>query len=409
MSTDQPTNQSTSSSQPDEEAPTGETEPGHREESPREGSPGKGSPKEVRPIYLRPADEKELGRVVAARGGYKSVPHLLREYLSRSLIPRIREGRCFPGRLLAETTGRASSGASGKSPAGGSAKGQAGSRARTKIQLGLESWAPVEAAARALTGALRRLEERRARDGGAGALPFCRCGEAEVVRAAAREIATWSRGGPPELFSRESAYQWLGPRLVEPSREDPNKGKDPGKEGASRGEPGREPPHQVLPILPGRERGGKQVHYFITGEARESLKSKGAQLGQTGSDLARRATRMLIRRVEEAPAEALEYITEESGLYREPRGEGAKSFQVYLAPETKRRLEQAVARLNQRLGRSDRLGGNGRLGRDSRLGRDGRLGQLAVLQAAARLALEAPDEEMRPPLPGAGDRAGESG
>ncbi len=129
MSTDQPTNQSTSSSQPDEEAPTGETEPGHREESPREGSPGKGSPKEVRPIYLRPANEKELGRVVAARGGYKSVPHLLREYLSRSLIPRIREGRCFPGRLLAETTGRASSGASGKSPAGGSAKGQAGSRA----------------------------------------------------------------------------------------------------------------------------------------------------------------------------------------------------------------------------------------------------------------------------------------
>ncbi len=122
MSTDQPT----SSSQPDEDGHTGETEPGHTkgrpgegrpgEGSPREESPGERSPKEGRPIYLRPADEKELGRVVAARGGYKSVPHLLREYLSRSLIPRIREGRCFPGRLLAETTGRASSGASGKSP-----------------------------------------------------------------------------------------------------------------------------------------------------------------------------------------------------------------------------------------------------------------------------------------------------
>ena len=61
------------------------------------------------------------------------------------------------------------------------------------------------------------------------------------------------------------------------------------------------------------------------------------------------------------------------------------------------RVEQAVARLNRG------PGGNGRLGRDRRLG------QLAVLQAAARLALEAPDEEMRPPLPGAGDRAGESG
>lgn len=263
-----------STDQSDEGRPNGETEPGHREESPREGSPGKGSPKEGRPIYLRPADEKELGRVVAARGGYKSVPHLLREYLSRSLIPRIREGRCFPGRLLAETTGRASSGASGKSPTGGkspagdSAKGQADSQARTKIQLGLESWEPVEAAAKALTGALRRLEERRAREGGAGALPFCRCGEAEVVRAAAREIATWSRGGPPELFSQESACRWLGP-----SRE------DSAREGASRRETSREPPHQVLPILPGRERGGKPVQYYITEEAKKRLKSKGAQLG----------------------------------------------------------------------------------------------------------------------------------
>ncbi|MCS3679312.1 hypothetical protein GGP72_003262 [Salinibacter ruber] len=369
MSTDQPmSNQSTSSSQPDEEGHTGETEPGHQE----------GSAKEGRPIYLRPADEKELGRVVAARGGYKSVPHLLREYLHRSLIPRIQEGRCFPGRLLAETTGRASSGASGKSPTGGkspagdSAKGQADSQARTKIQLGLESWVAVEAAARALTGALRRLEERRAREGGAGALPFCRCGEAEVVRAAAREIATWSRGGPPELFSQESACRWLGP-----SRE------DSAKEGASRREPGREPPHQVLPILPGRERGGKPVQYYITEEAKKRLKSKGAQLGQTGSDLARRATRMLIRRVEEAPAEALRHITEESRLYREPREGETSGFQVYLAVKTKRRVERAVARLNQRPGRGDRLG------------------QLDVLQAAARLAIETPDEKMRPPLPGA--------
>ncbi len=371
MSTDQPT----SSSQLGEDGHNGETEPSHQEESPKEGSP-----KEGKPIYLRPADEKELGRVVAARGGYKSVPHLLREYLSRSLIPRIREGRCFPGRLLAETTGRASSGASGKSPTGGKspAGDSAGNQSRTKLQLGLESWAPVEAAARALTGALRRLEERRARDGGAGALPFCRCGEAEVVRAAAREIATWSRGGPPELFSQESASEWLGPRLENPNGEDPN------RETPSQREPGREPPHQVLPILPGRERGGKPVQYYITEEAKKRLKSKGAQLGQTGSDLARRATRMLIRRVEEGPAEALRHITEESSLYREPREGETSGFQVYLAVKTKRRAERAVARL--------------------RRGPGGRPDQKSFLQAAARLAIEAPDEEMRPPLPGARDR-----
>ncbi len=360
-----------STNQSDEGRPNRETEPVPEEEPVPDEKFGA---KEGRLIYLRPADEKELGRVVAARGGYKSVPHLLREYLSRSLIPRIREGRCFPGRLLAETTGRASSGASGKSPTGGKspAGDSAGNQSRTKLQLGLESWAPVEAAARALTGPLRRLEERRAREGGAGALPFCRCGEAEVVRAAAREIATWSRGGPPELFSQESACRWLGP-----SRE------DSAKEGASRREPGREPPHQVLPILPGRERGGKPVQYYITESAKKRLKSKGAQLGQTGSDLARRATRMLIRRVEEAPAEALRHITEDSSLYREPREGETSGFQVYLAVKTKRRVERAVARLNQRPGRGDRLG------------------QLDVLQAAARLAIETPDEEMRPPLPGA--------
>lgn len=365
-----------SSDQSDEGRPNGETEPVPEEEPVPDEKFGS---KEGRLIYLRPADEKELGRVVAARGGYKSVPHLLREYLSRSLIPRIREGRCFPGRLLAETTGRASSGASGKSPTGGKspAGDSAGNQSRTKLQLRLESWAPVEAATKALTGALRRLEERRAREGGAGALPFCRCGEAEVVRAAAREIATWSRGGPPELFSQESASDWLGPRLESPNVEDPN------RETPSQREPGREPPHQVLPILPGRERGGKPVQYYITESAKKRLKSKGAQLGQTGSDLARRATRMLTRRVEEAPAEALRHITEDSSLYREPREGETSGFQVYLAVKTKRRAERAVARL--------------------RRGPGGRPDQKSFLQAAARLAIEAPDEEMRPPLPGARD------
>lgn len=159
-------------------------------------------------------------------------------------------------------------------------------------------------------------------------------------------------------------------------------------EGASRREPGREPPHQVLSILPGRGRGGKPVQYYITESAKKRLKSKGAQLGQTGSDLARRATRMLTRQVEETPAEALRHITEESGLYREPREGEASGFQVYLAVKTKRRAERAVVRL--------------------RRGPGGRPDQKSLLQVAARVAIETPDEEMRPPLSGARDHPEEN-
>jgi hypothetical protein len=93
---------------------------------------------------------------------------------------------------------------------------------------------------------------------------------------------------------------------------------------------------------------------------------------------------MLIRRVEEAPAEALRHITEESRLYREPREGETSGFQVYLSVKTKRRAERAVARLRREPG--------------------GRPDQKSFLQAAARLAIEASDEEMRPPLPGARDR-----
>ncbi|WP_263788842.1 hypothetical protein [Salinibacter grassmerensis] len=359
----------------DDPSPEGEEETGREGTSGQEGTSGR---KEGKSIHLRPADAKELRRVVSARGGFKSVPHLLREHLRRSLLPRIEEGRCFPGRLLAETAGKAS-------PSSG--------QARTGIQPGLESWEPVEAAARTLTRALRRLEEERARSGGAGALPFCRCGRAEVVRAAAQEIATVGRGGPPELFSQEEACRWLGPGRETPRQEasgqEPSGQETPGKENPNRETSGREVPYQVLPILPGRERGGKGVHFYITESAKERLKSKGARLGQTGSDLARRATRMLTRWMEKAPAEALRYIREESDFYRKPRETDGSSFQAYVAPETKRRVEEATSHPGRGPGPGERPN------------------QQAFLQAAARLAIEAPDEDMLPPLPGQAGRAGE--
>jgi hypothetical protein len=322
--------------------------------------------KEGRAIFLKPADAKELKRVVSARGDYKSVPHLLRDYLDRSLLPRIREGRCFPGRLLAETAGR--------SPAG--------DQSRRKVQLGLKSWNPVAAAACKLRRDLRRLEEGRAWKGGVGALPFCRCGTAEVVRAAAREIGTWSRGGPSELFSREEASGWLGPSPVP--------GEDLGEEldekvgGMNSEASSQGKTYQVLAKLPDRERGGKPVQFFITDKAKGRLKRKGNRLNQDGSHLARRGTRLLVGWTEEAPAEAYQYISEESSLYREPREGSISGFQVYVAEETKRRVERAKARLKRKPGYGAQADEKG------------------ILQAAARLVIESDDEKMRPPLPGAG-------
>ncbi|WP_199774303.1 hypothetical protein [Salinibacter altiplanensis] len=353
----------------------------------------------MKPVYLRPDDETELKRVVSARGGYKSVPHLLRDYLSRSLLPRIKEGRYFPRRLLVEVAGRHSG---------------SGDR-REKIQLGLDSWKAVATAACALRGDLRRLEERRAWEGGAGPLPFYRIGTAEVVRAAAREIGTWSRGGPPELLSQEEAASWLGPdparvetlsgeaasgevpsgeapsRLVS-SQKDTRSQKDFGQKETHRETFHRETSHRkmshmetyrVLPTLPGRDRGGKPVQFYVTEEAKTRLKEKGAQLNQTASDLLRRGTRLLVGWAERAPAEAYRHISEESRLYQGPREESGSGFQAYVSAETKRRVEEAKARLKRKPGYGAEAD------------------QTGILQAAARLALETEDQKMRPPLPGA--------
>ena len=362
--------------------------------------------KEVRPIHLRPEDAAELERVVSARGGYKSVPHLLRDFLFRSLLFRIEEGRYFPGRLLTETAGRRS--AEGR-PAGGNS--------RSQIQIGLESWAPVAAAACKVRWDLRRLEERRAWEGGAGPLPFYRVGMAEVVRAAAREIGTWSRGGPPELLSQEEAASWLGPGLSltgspgddeglskrsssekssseksssqKPKSEKPKGPSETSGERAqsrgaqSRGARSREATYQVLAKLPGRDRGGKPVLFCVTEEAKTRLKAKGARLHQTASDLLRRGTRLLVGWAERAPAEAYRHISEESGLYQGPREGSGSGFQVYVSAETKRRVEEAKARLKRKPGYGAEAD------------------QTGILQAAARLALEAEDQKMRPPLPGA--------
>jgi len=56
---------------------------------------------------------------------------------------------------------------------------------------------------------------------------------------------------------------------------------------------------------------------------------------------------------------------------------------VYVSAETKRRVEEAKARLKRKPG----------CGAEA--------DQTGILQAAARLALEAEDQKMRPPLPGA--------
>ncbi len=372
--------------------------------------------KEVRPIHLCPEDAAELERVVSARGGYKNVLHLLRDFLFRSLLPRIEEGRYFPGRLLTETAGRRSA---EERPAGGSS--------RSQVQIGLESWAPVAAAASKVRRDLRRLEERRAWEGGAGPLPFYRVGMAEVVRAAAREIGTWSRGGPPELLSQEEAASWLGPGLSptgnsstessstrssstgnpgddeglgeksssekpnsqKPKSEKPKRPSEASGERAqsrgaqSRGARSREATYQVLAKLPGRDRGGKPVQFYVTEEAKTRLKAKGARLHQTASDLLRRGTRLLVGWAERGPAEAYRHISEESELYQGPREGSGSGFQVYVSAETKRRVEEAKARLKRKPGYGAEAD------------------QTGILQAAARLALEAEDQKMRPPLPGA--------
>lgn len=347
------------------------SEPSAHSESEREARPeqkaGSGQ-KEGKYVFLEPADEKELRRVVLARGGYESVSHLLRDFLSRSLLPRISEGNYFPGRLLAETAGRRS------------ARGHS----RTRTQLRLEDWDPVAVAVCTLRRDLRRLEEQRVWKGGAGAFPFYRCGLAEVVRAAAREIGTWSRGGPPELFSQEEAAQWSGPGGevgTEPGGEPRKPDVDVGS--ASSGDSSRGATYQKFAKLPGRDRGGKQVAYFITDEAGARLEDKGARLNQTKSALARRGTRLLVSWVEEEPAEAYQYISRESDLYEGRRDGSSSELQVYIAVNTKRRVEQAKARLG-------RMPGYGAAADEK-----------SILQAAARLALELRDEKMRPPLPGA--------
>jgi hypothetical protein len=324
-----------------------------------------------RTAYIHPEDKEELLRVLATFDSYKSLPHLLWSYLNRSLIPRVNKGKCFSGRLLAAVAGR-------KTKAGG----------REKVQLSRADWDRIDKAAATLSRQVRHLEEKVAWSGSLhNYFPFRCCGPELIVRAGAREIAAWSRGGPSELFSRAGVPEWQRP---EGSRRPQEKGAgdDADEFGRGRG-PGKDrlelgPPYQVMRKLPGRDRGGKAVQFAISKDAKRQLKRKASRLSQDGTDLLRRGTLQMIEWVKEAPREALRYIREESDLYQLSREGEEYGFQVYVAVSTKRRLEQAGDRLERSLGRDADRG----------------ITQREILQAAARLALESPDEDMLPPLPG---------
>lgn len=331
--------------------------------------------------YVDPQDKRELQKVLATYRSYKSLPHLLWSYLARSLIPRIHKGKCFPRRLLTEVAGRKTT-----------------SEGREKIQLGRADWEQVEEAASALAGHVRRLEERVAWSGSLRSFPFCCCGPELIVRAGAREIAVWSRGGLSELFSQERPSGWPGPGEGE-SGGDPGKTGGSGPTGGAARGPGRadgdddQPTgrkagkYQVMKKLPGRDRGGKAVQFAITEDAKKRLKRKAGRLSQDGSDLLRRGTLQIIEWVGQAPKEAFRYIREESDLYQRCREGEGYGFQVYVAAGTKRRIEKALGRLEEGPAKSADRG----------------VAQREILQAAARLAIESPDEDMLPPLPGAGN------
>ncbi|MCS4149288.1 hypothetical protein GGQ07_003079 [Salinibacter ruber] len=357
-----------------------------KEKRKSENHSGQG-PKEVRVAYFRSQDKKELRRVLKSRDEYKSPSRLLWDHLDRSLLPRIRRGEYRPRKLAAAV-----------------ARWEAGLSSREHAQLALPDWTAVEEAARVANRDLRRLDETLAWYGSTRGVPFCLLGATAVVRAAAREIATSTRGGPPALFSRqgsseEAASGWkssdrdpFGRDASEQddsqednSREDDSNKDDPGDIG---GAPPKDdgPSYQALAKLPGRERAGKPVMLPITAEAKDRLIEKARGRAWDGSDLARGALRKLLSWIQKAPGEASEYVRAGSPLYQPCREGSYSGYQLYIEPETKRELEQTRAFLEKYL--RNQAGG----------GFDRRLNQREILQAAARLAIETSGP--RPPLPG---------
>lgn len=349
-------------------------------------------PKEVRVAYFRSQDKKELRRVLKSRDEYKSLSRLLWDHLDRSLLPRIQRGEYRPRKLAAAV-----------------ARWEAGLSAREHAQLALPDWTAVEEAARVANRDLRCLDEALAWYGRTRGVPFCLLETTAIVRAAAREIATSTRGGPPALFSgqgssKETASGWKSSDRdpfgrdassrdaseQDDSQEDNSREDDSNKDGP--GDIGGAPPeddgpsYQALAKLPGRERAGKPVMLPITAEAKDRLIEKARGRAWDGSDLARGALQKLLSWIQEAPDKASEYVRAGSPLYQPCREGSYSGYQLYIEPETKRELEQTRAFLEKYL--------RSQAGR----GFDRRLNQREILQAAARLAIETSGP--RPPLPG---------
>lgn len=142
------------------------------------------------------------------------------------------------------------------------------------------------------------------------------------------------------------------------------------------------PAYQLFEKRPGADRGGVQASMAITRSAKKRLAEKAAEMSQEAADLARRATREMIRWIETDPERAFKRIQEESDLYQPPRQGGYQyTYQLYMRIQTKRLLGQARALLARGPGRD----------------LDRAVTEREILQAAARRAIEVIDTEVPPP------------
>lgn len=199
--------QSEAAGQKDHQDPVNQSSPAENspeggaseDDSVEEDLPGKNASgrKEERGVSVRQEDVTELQRIVTDRRFYAGVSQVLWDYLDRSLLRRIQQGRYSPRKFAVEI---------GQRPGGERGENDApydGPCERTDVQARFPSWARVEDAAQLLNADLDRFDRRLARRGSVFPFPFCRCKAQEIVRAAAREIATASREGKEKLLSTD--------------------------------------------------------------------------------------------------------------------------------------------------------------------------------------------------------------
>ncbi|MCS3755073.1 hypothetical protein GGP79_003054 [Salinibacter ruber] len=152
--------------------------------------------KEKRGVSVCQKDKTELQRIVAERRLYAGIPQVLWDYLDRSLLGRIQQGRYSPRKFAVEIGQRPGRGQRGE-------KEHDRSCERTDVQARFPSWAEVEEAARLVNADLDRFDRRLARRGSVFPFPFFRCEAQGIVQAAMREIATANREGKEKLLSTD--------------------------------------------------------------------------------------------------------------------------------------------------------------------------------------------------------------